>query len=346
MKKIISYMLLVSMVFALSGCGTSNKNQERNYEHSMALMTDTGGINDEAFNQSAWEGAQKVKEDLNFDIRYIESKQVSDYKSNLDVLNDSNPDMIFVMGYTAADMLKDEAELNPDQHYTIIDYAYDEPIENVLSIRFRDSEPAFLMGYLAAHTTKSNKVGFVGGIKSETIGEFEYGFKAGVFYASKELNKDVKVDVQYIESFQDDTKGKAIANGMYSKGIDVVYAVAGNAGRGVIQAAAEQGKYVIGADKDQQYLAPKNVIGSTLKLSNQVVYNVCKDIVDVNDLSELTGRNKIMGLKDVAVDVVINKDLIDQDLINKVTEIKNKISDGSVNPPYNEDMFNNYIQNN
>ena len=341
MKKIISYMLLVSMVFALSGCGTSNKNQERNYEHSMALMTDTGGINDEAFNQSAWEGAQKVKEDLNFDIRYIESKQVSDYKSNLDVLNDSNPDMIFVMGYTAADMLKDEAELNPDQHYTIIDYAYDEPIENVLSIRFRDSEPAFLMGYLAAHTTKSNKVGFVGGIKSETIGEFEYGFKAGVFYASKELNKDVKVDVH-----QDDTKGKAIANGMSSKGIDVVYAVAGNAGRGVIQAAAEQGKYVIGADKDQQYLAPKNVIGSTLKLSNQVVYNVCKDIVDVNDLSELTGRNKIMGLKDVAVDVVINKDLIDQDLINKVTEIKNKISDGSVNPPYNEDMFNNYIQNN
>ena len=64
MKKIISCMLLTSMVFVLSGCGTGNKNQDKNYEHSMALMTDTGGINDEAFNQSAWEGAQKVKEDL------------------------------------------------------------------------------------------------------------------------------------------------------------------------------------------------------------------------------------------------------------------------------------------
>lgn len=337
-------VLMLSSVCILTSCSSEVNKQNKNY--SMALMTDTGGINDQAFNQSAWEGAKRVKQELNFDIRYIESKQVSDYKTNIDALSDADPDMIFVMGYTAADTLKDVAKINRNQHYTIIDNKYDEQIDNVLSIKFKDEEPAFLVGYIAGHVTKSRQVGFIGGAKSETIDAFEYGFRAGVALAAKELEKDIKVEVQYADNFQDDTKGKAMANVMYSKGIDVIYHGAGNLGRGIIEAARENNKYVIGADRDQRYLAPDNVISSTLKLTGEVVYQICEEIMNTDNLDDITGENKIMGFKEGVVDISDStKEMIKPALIEKVDIVKQKIINEDIIPPNNEEAFNKYINN-
>lgn len=344
-NKFISYVLLLSITFSmLEGCQTTKKLTEKN-TRSIALMTDTGGINDQAFNQSAWEGAQKVKKDLDFDVKYIESKQVSDYKANIDALTDNDPDMIFVMGYTAADTLEEEANLNKNQHYVIIDYVYDQPIDNVLSIRFRDQEPAFLVGYIAGCVTKTNKLGFIGGAKCDTIDAFEYGYRAGVYKAAQELDKTIDVEVQYAENFQDDTKGKAMANTMYSKGVDVIYHAAGNLGRGVIEAAKENQKYVIGADRDQQYLAPKNVISSTLKLTGEVVYQICEDMSKIDDISSLTGKNKTVGLKENSVGISESTvKMIAPEVMYRITEIKNDIIDEKIIPPYNEDTFKEYIK--
>ena len=343
-KKVISYVLLCSNLIVLSACGGGNNVNVSSSKKSIALMTDTGGINDQAFNQSAWEGAQKVKEELDFDIRYIESKQVADYKTNLDALTDDEPDMIFVMGYTAADILKDFAEINKQQHYAIIDYKYDETTDNILSIEFRDEESAFLVGYIAGNTTKTNKIGFIGGAKSETIDAFEYGFRAGVEFAAKKLNKDIDVKVQYAENFQDDTKGKAMANVMYSNGIDVIFHSAGNLGRGVIEAAKENDKYVIGADRDQNYLAPKNVISSTLKLTGEVVYQTCKEINESDDLNQITGKNVAMGLAENAVGLAEStKEMISEQLWKEVQDLKNKIIDKTIVPPHNQETFDKYI---
>ncbi len=349
LKKIVSLMLLCSSGLVISSCGQGTNSRTSNIsdgEHSIALMTDTGGINDQSFNQSAWEGAQKAKSELDFNAKYVESKQVADYKTNLDSLTDDEPQMIFVMGYTAADTLKDVAEINKEQHYTIIDYSYDEKIDNVLSVKFKDQESAFLVGYIAGNMTKTNKVGFIGGAKSDTIDAFEYGFRAGVKFAAKKLNKDVSVEVQYAENFQDDTKGKAMASVMYSKGIDIIFHSAGNLGRGVIEAAKESNKYVIGADRDQNYLAPNNVISSTLKLTGEVVFKVCEEIKQASDLDEITGKNIEMGLEDNAVGLAeTTKEMIPSGLWVKVQDLKDQIVNKMIIPPYNQDTFEKYVEN-
>lgn len=342
MKLFARFILTSFLVCTLTSCNSEVNNQPKKY--SMALMTDTGGLNDQAFNQAAWEGAKRVKQELDFDVSCIESKQVSDYKTNIDALSDLEPDMIFVMGYTAADTLKDVAQNNKSQHYTIIDNKYNELVDNILSVRFKDEEPAFLVGYLAGYVTKSKHVGFIGGAKSETIDAFEYGFRSGVALASAELGKNIDVEVQYADNFQDDTKGKAMANVMYSKGIDVIYHGAGNLGRGIIEAAKENNKYVIGADRDQRYLAPDNVISSTLKLTGEVVYQICKEIKETGDLDNITGKNKIMGFKEGVVDISEStKDMIKPEILQKLEAVKQKIIDGDIIPPNNEDDFNRYI---
>lgn len=346
MKKYVSYVLLVFIVLMLTSCGNKNLT-EGSSKHSIALMTDTGGINDQSFNQSAWEGAQKAKKDFGIDVKYIESKQVADYKENINSLLENKPDMIIVMGYTAADVLKDIAKVNPKQYFCIIDYEESGTLENNVSyVRCRDQEGALLVGYIAGYKTKTNKVGFIGGAKSVTIDDFEYGYRAGVKIAALELKKNIDVEIQYAENFQDDTKGKAMANGMYANGVDIIYHAAGNLGRGVIEAAKDNNKFVIGADKDQRYLAPQNVISSTLKLTKGIIYQICKEINENGNASRLTGKNISVGLKENAVGIAAStKDMVSKGLMEKVNAIKKDIINRKIVPPYNEQTFNDFEKN-
>ena len=346
MRRCISCIVLISTLLMLVSCGNKNSTEKSGSEHSIALMTDTGGINDQAFNQSAWEGAQKAKEDFGIDIRYIESKQVADYKENINSLLENKPDMVVVMGYTAADTLLDVANANKDQNFTIIDYKLNTIVDNIYSVSFRDCEGAFLVGYIAGYTTKTGKVGFIGGAKSDTIDEFEYGYRAGVKFAALELKKNIDVEVQYAGNFQDDTKGKAMANGMYSNGVDIIYHAAGNLGKGVIEAAKDNNKWVIGADKDQKYLAPKNVISSTLKLTKEIVYQICEEIHKNGNANSLIGKNISVGLKEKAVDIAEStKDMISEELMKKVNIVKDDIISGKIIPPYSEQTFIDFENN-
>jgi basic membrane protein A len=175
-----------------------------------------------------------------------------------------------------ADVVLDAAKQNPDQKYAIIDFAWDETPKNLVGVVFKAEQASFLVGYIAGRMTKTGKVGFVGGMSFPVIWGFEYGYRAGVMQA----NKDVEVLGQYAESFTDAAKGKSIANSMYQQGADIVFHAAGGAGDGVIEAAKEQGKWAIGVDRDQNYLAPDNVLTSAMKRVDNAIFNVAKDLVE------------------------------------------------------------------
>lgn len=146
-------------------------------------------------------------------VSYLESKQESDYATNLDKVVDSGNKLVWGIGFAMSDAITKAAKANPDVSYAIVDNSYgDDTPANVTGVMFNAQEPSFIVGYIAAKTTKTGKVGFVGGIKSGIIDQFQYGYQAGVQYAAKELGKDITVDVQYAESFSDASKGKAIAN--------------------------------------------------------------------------------------------------------------------------------------
>lgn len=168
--------------------------------------------------------------------------------------------------------------------FAIVDNAYDDTPFNVTGVVFRAEESSFMAGYIAGMSTKTDKVGYVGGMKSAINDQFQYGYDAGVAYAAKERGVKIEVMNQLVESYTDAAKAKAIANKMFSQGADIVFHSAGGAGQGVIESAKDNGKYAIGVDRDQSYLAPDNVLTSALKNVDTAVELVCQEKMDGQDI--------------------------------------------------------------
>lgn len=333
-KKLILFVLLTILIVSFSSCVKTEKEASI----KVAMVTDVGGVNDQSFNQSAWEGLQRAEEELGIKVSYLESNQDADYKPNMETLLDAGNDLIWGIGFKMADTLEELAKLNPEQKYAGIDCFFAEPPTNLVGILFREQEPSFLVGYIAGKMTKTNKVGFVGGMDFFVIHKFHYGYLAGVQYA----NPDCEVLVQYADSFTDAAKGKAIANQMYKNGADIVYHAAGGVGDGVIEAAKEQNKYAIGVDKDQNSLAPDNVITSAMKRVDNAIYNLTQTMVS----GEFPGgTNVVYGLAEGGVSIApTSYKHVPKEILDEVEGIKEMIIAGEIVPPTTAEEWEVYNQ--
>ena len=279
LKKLVALSLTMIMsVGLLVGCG-SNKDAASDDKVKIGMITDVGGVHDESFNQSSWEGLQAVEKELGKDkieVKVLESTQDADYDSNIDQFIDQEMDLIIGVGYKLEKAIAKASKAYPEQQFAIVDHAYETQPENVTSLLFEDNASAYLTGLIAGKMTKTNKVGFIGGMEGVVISKFENGFKAGV----KDANPDAEISVQYANSFSDQALGKSIANQMIKNGVDVVFSAAGAVGTGAIEAVKENDKMAIGVDRDQNSLAPDHVITSAMKNIDVAVGNLAKDFVD------------------------------------------------------------------
>lgn len=314
----------------LVGCGNSETKENADKTLKIGMVADIGGINDESFNQSAWEGLQQAEKDFGIEVKVIESKQASEYLQNMESLLDEDVDMVIGVGYTMKEDIQKQAENYPDKQFVLIDETYDTIPENVTPILFRENEAAYLTGLVAGKMTKANNVGFIGGIQTPVVSKFEYGYKAGV----KEANEKATVNVQYAGTFSDAAKGKSIANQMYGNGSDIILAAAGGTGLGSIESAKEQNKYAIGVDRDQSDLAPNNVLTSALKKVNVGVYDTVKEFVEGKLIS---GQEKVYGLKEDGVGIPEStKNLVPQYIIDYVNSMIEKVKSGEIKVPATE----------
>ena len=337
-KKIFALGTAVALSTSmLAGCGGNTSSDLVDDVIKVGMVADIGGINDESFNQSAWEGLQEAKEDFNIEIKVIESKQPSEYVSNIESLVDEGMDLVIGVGFNMKDAIESHANNYPEQKFAIIDETYDEIPENVTSILFKENEAAFLTGLIAGKMTKTNQVGFIGGMDNALISKFEYGYKYGVNLA----NSNAKFSSQFAGTFSDAAKGKSIANQMYGNNIDVILSAAGGTGLGVIESAKENNKYAIGVDKDQSSLAPENILTSALKKVNVGVYDTVKDLVEGNLKG---GEARIYGFKEDGVGIPEStKNLVPQDVLDYVNEMKEKVKNGEIKVPATEEEYNQSI---
>ena len=342
MKKITILLLALLVAAGTAFAGGQGEAGGAAAEETIdiAMVTDTGGVNDQSFNQSAWEGLQRLDDDYEVvEVSYLESTQESDYEPNLQALYDAGNELIWGIGFLMADAVRTQAELNPDQRYAIIDFAWDEYPDNLIGVVFKAEQASFLVGYIAGKMTESGTVGFVGGIEGAVIDGFDYGYHAGVKYA----NEDVEVLRQYAESFNDAAKGKSIATNMYRQGADIVFHAAGGVGDGVIEAAREQDQWAIGVDRDQNDLAPEHVLTSAMKRVGQAMYNVGEQLVNDNWDG---GRTVVYGLAEDGVGIAPTSDRhVPQDLLDEVAEVRQMIIDGEIEVPFNEETYNEFISN-
>ncbi len=348
-KRIFSLLLILTLVVTLAGCGKTEKPEEAETpaedteepaeEIKVAMVTDEGGVNDQSFNQSAWEGLQEAEKDLGIKASYVESEQDSDFEPNFDTVYDTGNDLIWGIGFKLSDAVLEAAQTNTDQKYAIIDFAYgDDTPENVVGVLFKQEQPSFLVGYIAGKMTETGKVGFIGGIEGDVIHAFDAGFQAGVKYA----NKDVEILRQYVEDFSDAGKAKGIATQMYNQGADIIFHAAGAAGDGLIEAAKELDKWAIGVDRDQNYMAPDNVLTSAMKRVDVGVYKVVEDLI--ND--EFPGGDTVIyGLEEEGVDIAPTSDKnVPQEILDEIEEIKKLIIDGEIEVPTTLDEAEEYIK--
>ena len=347
--------LALASIFAagsiLAACGggeekeettTGSGTTEETSDFSVAMVTDTGGVDDKSFNQSTWEGIVEFgkangleKGDGGYD--YLQSAAESDYVTNLNSLIRRDFDLVFAVGFALHNAVAEVADQKPDAKIAIIDEVVADK-ENVASIMFKANEASYLAGVAAALETKSNKIGFIGGMAGEIIGGFQAGFEAGV----ASVNPDIVVDVEYAESFTDAAKGQQIAKRMYDSGVDIIFHAAGGVGNGLFTEAKERKQkdananvWAIGVDRDQydegQVSADTNIVlTSVLKRVDVAAQEVAKLALD----GKFPGGETITyGLADGGVDLADSRGVITEENIAKIEEAKQQIIDGEVTVP-------------
>lgn len=348
MKKSIYVLLVVVMAFSavLVGCAkTAEPTAEAPAAEApaaeapaaeapaakmkVAMVTDTGGINDQSFNASAWAGLQRAQDELGVEVKYYESKTDADYEPNIITAIDDGNDLIICIGWMMADTLKGVAEKYPDQKFAIIDNA--SVGANVTGVNFATEQCSYLVGVIAATMTKTNNVGYIVGMISPLMDTFGVGYYAGVM----DTNKDVKIQAFNANSYADVAGGKSAAIKMFTDGADIVYHAAGGTGLGVIEAAKEQGKYAIGVDQDQAYLAPEAVISSAMKRVDNGVYNLCDALVK----GTLEAGDVMYDISTGAVDIAPTQDLLTDAAKTAVEAAKAKMLSGELVVPATREAF-------
>lgn len=277
MFKKMRSLLLVTLVVGgtVVGCGKSTDDVDKT---KVTLVLSTGGVNDQSFNQSAWEGAKEAEKELGVEVSYLESKSDSEYIQNIETAIDNDSDLVIGVGFQMGDAIKEVAEAYPEQNFAIIDSTYEEIPENVRPILFNEEQAGYAVGLIASQMTKTGTVGFIGGIDIPSCSNFGVGFKKAI----EEENKNNKVLVQYTNSFTDAAKGRVVAEQMVKDGADILFMASGGGNNGILEVVKENNIKAIGVDMPSNYLSPNDIVTSALKNVGEGVKLTIKDFTEGN----------------------------------------------------------------
>ena len=302
----------------------------------IGMAYDVGGRGDQSFNDAAAAGLDKAKKDLG-----VEGKEAaatngepeSAREERLQQLIDAGYTSIVAVGFAYAPAVAKIAKENADVKFALID-STDSKGANIENVTFAENEGSFLVGAAAALKTKSNTIGFVGGVETPLIKKFEAGYKAGAMA----VKPDIKIKSQYLSQppdfsgFGSVDKGKAAAEGMFQSGADIVFHAAGGSGGGVFQAAKAANKMAIGVDSDQALTADASVrdviMTSMIKKVDVGVFDFIKSVSD----NSFTAGEKVFDLKAGGVDFSTTGGKID-DIKSKLDDYKAKIISGEIKVP-------------
>ncbi|MFE0733979.1 BMP family protein [Streptomyces sp. NPDC058855] len=266
-----------------SGSGSDSKATKA------AIAYDIGGRGDQSFNDAAYAGLKRAQEELGAKIAEGEPSDGegdADKVQRLTALARAGNNPVIGVGFAYAPAIEKVAKQYPKTTFGLIDDT-SKTGPNIANLVFNEEQGSYLAGVAAAKTSKTGTVGFIGGVEVPLIKKFEAGFAQGV----KDTNPKAKVLTQYLtqppnfDGFSKPDLGKAAAQGQLDKGADVIYAAAGLAGAGAIEAAASDGKWAIGVDSDQYNQAglssyKEHILTSVTKDVSDSVFNLIKSVKD------------------------------------------------------------------
>ncbi|KUN34435.1 ABC transporter substrate-binding protein [Streptomyces longwoodensis] len=325
------------LAVTVSACGsssTSSSSDSSDKNLGLALAYDVGGKGDQSFNDAATAGLEKADKEFGYKSAAVEpqdGESDADKTQRLETLAKQGYNPVIGVGFAYAPAVKEVAAKFPKTTFGIVD---DNSFQakNVANLVFHEEQASYLAGVAAAKATKSNVVGFIGGVDVPLIHKFEAGFKQGV----ADTKKGVTVKSQYLTEtaaeggFSSPDKGESAADGQIDAGADVIYAAAGLSGQGVIKAASAHKVWAIGVDSDQykqdalaKYKA--SILTSAMKNVEGAVYGLAKSVHDDKpETGEIRGSLANGGVSLSDSNPTFANDKAIQDAVNKAEEgIKN-----------------------
>lgn len=356
LKKAAAVTLTAAMAASLTACGGSGDGEAKETGAAQEAGEDgekikltlcVGRKNDLSFQQSAFEGSERVKKELGdkYEVNVVEmGEDTTKWQAAFYDAADAGADIVVGTGFQNKENFETIPLEYPDTKFILFDQELDfesNDLSNTMAVLFDSNQSGFLAGAVAAYyTTGENAanadktIGFVGGVESTTVNNFLVGYAEGAKY----VDPEIKVLTAYVGDYNDTAKAKDLANAQISEGADIIFQVAGGAGNGVIEAAAEKdGVMAIGVDSDQyQALEGSNlqsaVITSSLKRLDNALFNICQSYAE-DPSSVPFGENVTYGLAEDSVGIVFNDNLtnsISQENVDKVQEILGKIQAGEI----------------
>lgn len=285
---------------------------------TIGIVLSTGGLNDESFNDAAYEGVVTLRREGAL-VEVVDPGSISGIEPALRYFCKRKLDLICAVGVFANDAVRHVSNEYPDSKIILIDSVVSAP--NVLSILFDEEQGSFFAGAFAALISKTGCVGFMGGMDSPVIAGFEKGFKSGVAF----VNSEIKLVSKYLgstpEAFDMVEQAEQVGLELKQAGADVVYHAAGKSGLGLISAARRGNFYVIGVDSDQSKIAPGRVAASVVKRIDIALVKA----VEVFKKGSFNGGVWTLGLQDHGIELVysrFNRDLITHETSIKLDEIE------------------------
>jgi basic membrane protein A len=332
---LISFLVLSAML--LASCGGAGGETA----FKACQVTDAGGIDDKSFNATAWKGIEDAEESMGIEGKYLESQQQTDYEKNINAFLEEGCDLIVTVGFLLGDATAAAGEANPEQKFTIVDFAFDPTIDNVLGQVFNTDEAAFLAGYLAAGVSQTGKVGTFGGIQIPTVTVFMDGFAMGVDYYNQQKGTNVEVlgwdpaaqTGLFTGNFESLDDGRNLGESLMDEGADIIMPVAGPVGLGTAAAVQERGGvYIIGVDSDWTQTSPEFTditLTSVLKKMDVTTQEAIKMTME----GSFTGGVVVGTLENAGVDLAPFHELdsmVSSDLKAELDTIRQGIIDGSI----------------
>ena len=287
-----------------------------------AVIYDMGGKFDKSFNEAAFRGAERWKQETGKAYLDFEIANPTQREQAVRRMAERGANPIVGVGFSQGSAIEKGAKDFPKQQFAIIDFVVDLP--NVQSIVFKEHEGSFLVGMMAALASKTGKVGFVGGMDIPLIRKFQCGFEQGAKYANPKAEVFANMTGTTPAAWNDPARGGELAKAQFAKGADVIFAAAGGTGIGVYQAAKDGGKLAIGVDSNQNHLQPGTMLTSMVKRVDVAVYNAFKGTKP---------GVQSLGLKEGGVDYAMdehNAKLVSADMKKKVDAAKADIIAGKL----------------
>lgn len=348
------FVVVCVALAATYGCQRANYATDDRSKPHVGIVFDIGGKDDRSFNAAAWAGVKCAetgtlpdgktscgKPALGIVLRDVEPGTPNAIEPAMRAFAERGYDLVIGVGFSQAPIMRVVARDYPNIHFAIIDgvvFADDgkTPLPNVAGLLFKEHEGSYLVGMLAAKTSRTGTVGFVGGMDIPLIRRFEKGYEEG----AKAVNPRIQIVQNYVgvtdAAWNNPGKGKELSLAQMDKGADVIFAAAGNSGLGafdaVEQAGTQNGRathFVIGVDSNQNGVKPGFVLTSMVKRVDNAVYDIVKEVVD----GKFMGGFHVFGLESDGVGYVIdqnNRDLVTPEAIQEVENAKKKIISGDI----------------